>query len=170
MGAKTMATIPERVRRKPLHPPFRWWHAALLLLAIGLGVLSVGSPGVMADVAGVDVMSWQPSIYLRGFIWILAVYALIGVRVYSRGDVAALIGVLVALSFRGGYVQITQESLSVSGTLTLLVLAWVPLRIIVRPSMTERLRALAARNEALTAERDAFADQCVRLKAGRTYE
>lgn len=136
-----------RVKRsEPTYPhaPFRWWHGLIFLLALVLGWLAIRAPGLLADVSSIPVGDWRMFVLLRGTVIILAVYSLVFVRTYHAVIGAGMVFGFVGLSLRIGWGQVTQEPLSLGLLFTLLSLAVVPIRVIVRPNQDDVIRRQAA--------------------------
>ena len=156
----TRATRREHLRRalaaqSPLqHPPLRWWHVLLFVLASALGWLAIRAPGLLADMAAYPVGGWHAFVQARGAVIILATYALVFVRSYHALTGLGLIATILGLSLRIGMGQVTEEPLTVGYVLLLLALAATPVRVIVRPNGSDVVRQQAEEIRRLKGEVD----------------
>ncbi len=136
------------------HPPLRWWHVLLFVLASALGWLAIRAPGLLADMAAYPVGDWQAFVQAQGTVIILATYALVFVRSYHLMTALGLIATILGLSLRIGLGQVMEEPLTAGHVLLLLALGAAPVRVIVRPNGSNVVRQQAEEIRRLKEERN----------------
>ncbi|UWX64207.1 hypothetical protein [Deinococcus rubellus] len=124
------------------HPPLRWWHTLMLVSVLALGALAIRAPGVLADIGSVVVADWRVFIMVRETVVIFSLYALVFVRSYTPLVGFGLLASCVGLLLRLGITQVTHEPLSLGYLVILITLCVLPVRVIVRPNDTDRIKAL----------------------------
>jgi len=138
MATKALPTSEDRLRRftrahSPLQPPrFNFWHGltTLILAALLWGQQSI--PGVMADYSGVVIGDWQAGILARVTVIALLTYALVLVRTAHWLAYLGMLGAAAGICLRLGDIRITHEPLTLGFALSLLGIALIAIRIVLR--------------------------------------
>ncbi len=163
--SKPRARLRQFIRRQsPVQsPPFRWWHALLLLGLLLAVAVTFWASGVMADVGASAVAPRQWLVRLAVTVVGLIAYNVFWVRALPAWRVASYMIVCLGLLFtiaRNEYV--THNPLTVSLALLLLGLMVEAGAIAVRPNPYERLNLCEAelrRNREDLNDRDNWIDQ-----------
>ena len=105
---------------------------------------------MLGDLGSVTLGGWEVFTGLRGLLWVMAVWALIGVRTTSTALEIALLFSVIGIPMRAGLVPYTEEPLTLGWAVLLLVQYGLVLHVVLRPNQADVIHAL----KTALAERD----------------